>query len=148
MTGHRWNVASYEAFHDLRLRPALDLLARVPLSGPGDIVDLGCGAGAAGPALRARFTGERLIGVDASPDMLAKARAVGCYDEVATADISVWAPEVKPALIFSNAALQWLPNHGDLIPRLFASIAPGGALAVQMPGQLERPSHQTMIAAA
>lgn len=145
---HRWNVAAYEAFSDLRLRPALDLLARVPLLGAGDVVDLGCGSGAAGAALKARFPDRRLIGVDASPDMLAKAAASGAYDELADADIADWAPAASPALIFSNAALHWLGGHEALIPRLFAALAAGGALAVQMPGQLTRPSHVTMIAAA
>lgn len=145
---HRWDVAAYEAFSDLRLRPALDLLARVPLLGPGDVVDLGCGSGAVGPSLKARFPERRLIGVDASPEMLAKAEAVGVYDELAEADIAGWTPAAPPALIFSNAALHWLDGHEALIPRLFAALAPGGSLAVQMPGQLTRPSHTTMIAAA
>ena len=145
---HRWDVAAYEAFSDLRLRPALDLLARVPLLGPGDVVDLGCGSGAAGGALMARFPERRLIGVDASPDMLAKAEATGAHNELAEADIGDWSPVAPPALIFSNAALHWLDGHEALIPRLFAALAPGGALAVQMPGQLTRLSHTTMIEAA
>lgn len=143
---HRLDVAAYEAFRDLRLRPALDLLARVPPVGEGDVVDLGCGAGAAAPALRARFPGRRLIGVDASPDMLAKAS--GLFDAAVAAEFSAWTPERPPTLVFSNAALHWVDGHGALIPRLFAALAPGGALAVQMPGQLERPSHLTMIEAA
>ncbi|MEL7464280.1 MAG: methyltransferase domain-containing protein [Pseudomonadota bacterium] len=148
MSDHQWNVAAYEAFRDLRLRPALDLLARVPLLGEGDIVDLGCGAGAVGPALRRRFPDRRLVGVDASSGMLAKASAAGCYDEIIEADIAEWSANGPAALIFSNAALHWLPDHETLIPRLFGMLASGGALAVQMPGQLARPSHETMIAAA
>lgn len=143
-----WNVAAYEAFHDLRLRPALDLLARVSSLPASDIIDLGCGAGAAGPALRARFPDRRLVGVDASPDMLAKAQDRGLYDDLQRIDIANWSPAAAPALIFSNAALHWLAGHQTLIPRLYAMIAPGGALAVQMPDQLRRPSHQTLIAAA
>ncbi len=147
MTGlGAWSVAAYEAFADLRLRPAHDLLARIPQPGPGPVVDLGCGSGAAAPALRARFPGRRLIGVDGSPEMLAKASAL--FDDVTEADIGAWSPAEAPALIFSNAALHWLPDHERLISRLAASLAAGGVLAAQMPGQLQRPSHQTMIAAA
>lgn len=147
MTGlGAWSVDAYEIFADLRLRPALDLLARVPEPGPGDVVDLGCGAGAAASALRARFPGRRLVGVDGSADMLAKA-APG-FDTVLEADIAAWAPETPPALIFSNAALHWLGGHGALVPRLAAALAPGGVLAAQMPGQLDRPSHRTMIETA
>lgn len=143
-----WSVAAYERFRDLRLRPALDLLARVQDLPEGDIVDLGCGAGAASAALRARFPGTRLVGVDCSADMLDGARDRRLYDDLLQADIAGWAPDAPPALIFSNAALHWLCDHETLIPRLFSSLAPGGALAVQMPGQLARPSHRTMIAAA
>lgn len=148
MADHRWNVAAYEDFSDLRQRPALDLLARVPPLGLGDVIDLGCGAGAVGPALRARFPDHRLIGVDASPDMLAKADGRGLYDRLMEADIAVWRPKRPPALIFSNAALHWLGDHDALIPRLLGMLAPDGALAIQMPDQLHRPSHRTMIDAA
>ena len=138
-----WNPGAYDAFRDFRLRPALDLLARVPDSLPeGDVVDLGCGSGAAGPALRARCPGRRLIGVDASPAMLEAARAGEAYDMLAEADVSSWRPEALPALIFTNAVLHWLPEHGKLIPRLAGLVARGGCLAVQMPRQSDAPSHR------
>ncbi len=144
----RWDVSAYEAFTDLRLRPALDLLARVFSVPAGPVIDLGCGAGAAAPALRRRFPASPIWGVDGSAEMLAKAYAIGLYDHIETADIGNWRAAEPAALIFSNAALHWLGDHQALIPRLFAMIAPGGTLAVQMPGQLDRPSHRLMIAAA
>lgn len=137
-----WSPGAYDAFRDFRLRPALDLLARVPPDLPeGDVVDLGCGSGAAGPALRARFPGRRLIGIDASPAMLAAAGA-GVYDALAEADVAAWRPEAPPALIFSNAVLHWLPDHTTLMPRLAGLVARGGCLAVQMPRQSDAPSHR------
>lgn len=137
-----WDPEVYARFRDLRLRPALDLLARVPHAPEGDIVDLGCGAGAAGPALAARFPGRRICGLDASPAMLAKARETGAYAALTEADAATWAPEDGPALVFSNAVLQWLPDHDRLLPRLASLLAPGGTLAVQMPRQEGAPSHR------
>lgn len=142
-----WNPDTYARFRDLRLRPALDLLMRVGGLPGGTVVDLGCGDGAAAGALKARYPKHRLEGVDSSPAMLAKARG---YAEVFEADVATWRPKAPPALIFSNAALQWLPDHDALLPRLAGCLAPGGVLAVQMPRQYFAPSHRFLrdIAAA
>lgn len=142
MTGTDWNPALYARFEGLRLRPALDLLQRIEAVPPGSVVDLGCGPGPVGAALAARFPGRDLIGVDASPAMLERARATGAYADLVEADIATWQPAEPPALIFSNAALQWLPDHAALMPRLAGCLAPGGVLAVQMPRQTGAPSHR------
>lgn len=134
-----WNPGAYAKFRGLRLRPALDLLAQVGELPGGDVVDLGCGDGAASTALTARFAGRRLVGVDSSAAMLDKAEGYGAKVQ---ADIAVWQPETPPALIFSNAVLHWLPDHAALMPRLAALLAPGGVLAVQMPRQFMAPSHR------
>lgn len=137
-----WNPEAYGRFADLRLRPALDLLGRVGALPEGHVIDLGCGSGAAGPALSARFAARKIIGVDASPAMLEKATATGAYRRCDLADIASWEPAKPPALIFSNAVLQWLPDHATLLPRLARQLAPGGVLAVQMPMQWRAPSHR------
>lgn len=144
-----WNPESYALFGDLRLRPALDLLAQVGDVPDGPVIDLGCGAGSVADALSQRFAG-RLTGVDASPAMLAEAEATGLYQSLVAEDVGLWRPEVPPALIFSNAVLQWLPDHAMLLPRLAAYLMPGGSLAVQMPRQFRAPSHRFLrdIAAA
>ena len=133
-----WNPESYAKFGGLRLRPALDLLAQVPALPKGDVVDLGCGNGPVGAALKARF-GRRVLGVDNSDSMLAEAGQTGSYDALENADIADW--QGAPALIFSNAALHWLPDHAALFPRLARMLPVGGVLAVQMPRQFEAPSH-------
>lgn len=140
-----WDPAAYGRFHDLRLKPALDLMGRVGALPPGPVVDLGCGNGAAAVALGARFPGRALIGVDASAAMLAAARG---YVATAQADIAAWEPEAPPALIFSNAALHWLGDHDRLLPRLAGLLAPGGWLAVQMPANWLEPSHALLRATA
>lgn len=134
-----WNPETYARFRGFRLRPALDLLAQVGPVPDGPVVDLGCGDGAVGPVLRHRFG--PVTGVDASPAMLARAAEDGAYARLDRADIAAWAPEVPPALIFSNAALHWVPDHAVLVPRLARLLAPGGTLAVQMPAQHDAPSH-------
>lgn len=143
-----WDPALYARFGDLRLRPALDLLAALPpLPEGGTAVDLGCGAGAAAPALHARISGRALTGIDSSGAMLARAEATGLYAALHATDIAAWAAApnpAAPALVFSNAALQWLPDHARLIPRLARVLAPGGVLAVQMPRQTEAPSHRLL----
>lgn len=136
-----WDVAAYAHFRDLRLRPALDLLGSVPALGSGDVIDLGCGNGAAAQALGARFGDRRIIGVDASAAMLAQA---GGYAATVRADIADWTPDTPPALIFSNAVLHWLGDHAGLLPRLASLLAPGGVLAVQMPRQFDAPSHRLL----
>lgn len=141
-----WDPGTYARFRGLRLRPALDLLAQVDGLPAGDVVDLGCGDGAVAGPLRARFPGRRVVGVDASPAMLAQARG---YDATVCADIAAWRAEGL-ALVFSNAALHWLGDHGALMPRLARMLAAGGVLAVQMPRQFLAPSHRFLrdIAAA
>ncbi|QQA41658.1 methyltransferase domain-containing protein [Pelagovum pacificum] len=141
MTDVDWNPAAYAAFGDLRLRPALDLLAQVGDVPAGDIVDLGCGNGAVAGALRARFPDRRLIGVDSSPAMLEKAKG---YDALVEVDAALWESEAPPALIFSNALLHWVPEHDIQFPRLALLLASGGVLAVQMPDQFDAPSHRLL----
>jgi trans-aconitate 2-methyltransferase len=139
-----WEPDHYARFRDLRLRPALDLLAQVPAIPDGPVVDLGCGDGAASAALRARFPGATLIGVDSSPAMLDRAKARAHYDRLIEADIARWHVDAPAALIFSNAALHWLGDHAALLPRLAGMLAPGGTLAVQMPRQHAAPSHRLL----
>ncbi|MDV4145762.1 methyltransferase domain-containing protein [Shimia sp. FJ5] len=137
-----WRPDSYGRFADVRLQPALDLLARVGEVPGGDIVDLGCGSGVMGAALAMQYPGRRLVGVDRSPKMLGKALETEGFSELLEADIAAWEPDTAPALVFSNAALQWLDGHEALLPRLAQCLVPGGVLAVQMPHQTHAPSHR------
>ena len=143
-----WNPGAYARFRDQRLRPGLDLLNAVGQMGSGDTVDLGCGSGAIGEALKARASTRQVIGVDASPAMLDKARGGGAYDAVQQADIREWHPRRAPGLIFSNAALHWVGEHEQLMPRLAGMLAKGGTLAVQMPHQNKAPSHRVWMSLA
>ncbi|QGY00416.1 methyltransferase domain-containing protein [Roseovarius faecimaris] len=127
------------------MRPGLDLLNAVSQMGAGDIVDLGCGNGALAQALSARAGGRELVGVDASPAMLAKARQVKGYSALQQADIDNWHPRRAPGLIFSNAVLHWVGHHEQLLPKLARMLGKGGTLAVQMPHQNKAPSHRVWL---
>ena len=94
-------------------------------------------------AMIAALAQNRVIGLDNSPEMLAKARA---FPEVewCEGDVATWSPAEPPDVIFSNACLHWLPDHDALFPRLLARLAPGGALATQMPRNHRAPSHRLL----
>ncbi len=143
-----WNPRQYLRYGDQRLRPALELLARVPLEAPGHIVDLGCGPGNVTPSLRARWPEARLTGVDSSAEMLAAARSALPDAAWVQADAATWRPDTPPDLLYANASLHWLDDHAALFPRLFGLLAPGGVLAVQMPRNFQAPSHAGMRALA
>ncbi len=129
-----WDPSTYQRYKAQRDRPALDLLLQIPRDlEPVDIWDLGCGAGEQAAVLAARHPNATVHGMDSSEAMLAvAAKRVAPVDWV-LGDIAAFAPQVPPDLIYTNAALQWLPDHVALFPRLAASLAPGGVLACQMP---------------
>jgi trans-aconitate 2-methyltransferase len=140
-----WHPERYLAFDDHRTRPAADLLARVPLRAPSRVVDLGCGPGNSTALLAKRWPEAHVTGIDNAPAMLAKARERGIAVHWAAhwveADIASWQPDAPVDLLFSNAALQWLPDHRTLLPRLLGCLRPGGYLTIQMPRNFQAPSH-------
>jgi trans-aconitate 2-methyltransferase len=143
-----WDPAQYLKFADHRLRPAIDLLARVDLADPREIYDLGAGAGNVTRLIKARWPEARVTGVDDSATMLAKAAATAPALAWQQANLATWSPAHPADLIYSNAALHWLDGHDRLFPALLAGLAPGGALAVQMPRNFSAPSHTAISEAA
>ena len=136
-----WDPAQYLKFAQPRLRPALELLARVDLTAPGVAYDLGCGTGELTRLMGERWPQAIVTGIDDSPDMLARAQPAGSNVRWLRQDIAGWRPERPADLIYSNAALHWLPEHARLLPRLIEALVPGGLLAVQMPRNFTAPSH-------
>ena len=143
-----WNPQQYLKFGGERLRPAQDLLGRIPLREPHTVIDLGCGTGTVTALLHARWPKARVIGVDNSTAMLERARGTLPEVEWEVADLARWSAREPVDLLVSNAALHWLDDHATLFPRLVAQLAPGGVLAVQMPAQHDAPSHQLGYALA
>lgn len=140
-----WNPDVYMKFSDLRTRPALELASRAGPVPEGLIYDLGCGPGNSTEILSSLNPGARLIGVDSSTEMLARAADEGpARARWALADLETWQADEPAHLIFSNAAYQWLDGHERLFPALLGSLKPGGRLALQMPQNFAAPSHVLM----
>ena len=129
----RWDAEHYLKYGNERTRAAADLLVRIRLESPHWIADLGCGPGNSTQLLRLRWPGAEVSGIDNSTEMLTSAKQQNSEQAWVLSDIADWSPDRPYDLVFSNAALQWLGNHDDLIGRLFGFVAPGGALAFQIP---------------
>jgi len=142
MAADSWSPGQYERFAAEREQPFWDLLAMVEPVEAGGVVDLGCGTGGLTRALHERVGAGETVGVDSSARMLERAPESEGLRFV-HADIRAFEPSGPLALVFSNAALHWLPDHRELFARLRAWLAPGGQLAVQMPDNMEAITHRT-----
>ncbi len=137
----RWNPEVYLEYADFRLRPGIELMARITNQEPRSVLDLGCGTGHLTLALSRRFPNATVTGLDASSDMLDQARRLDSDIRWIQDDLATWEPSHAFDVIFSNAALHWLDNHEQLIPRISRWLAPGGSLAIQMPDNWKEPTH-------
>ncbi|WP_068253042.1 methyltransferase domain-containing protein [Janibacter corallicola] len=148
-----WDPSRYEEFTDERMRPFMDLMARVGADSPGLVLDLGCGNGLATLRLAERWPEARIVGIDSSPEMLAAARERDTEGRVewVEADLADWRIEdvgAAPDVIVSNATLQWVPRHLVLMETWLDALAPGGWFALQVPGNFDAPTHALMREAA
>lgn len=128
-----WSPREYMRFGDERTRPSVDLVARIAVDAPRRVIDLGCGPGNSTQVLAARWPGASIVGLDSSEAMIQAARAEYPGQDWALGSIETWADTAGFDVVFSNAALQWVPDHGPLMERLFGAVSPGGALAFQVP---------------
>jgi trans-aconitate 2-methyltransferase len=136
-----WDPSTYLRYDSERSRPFLDLLARVRLRDAEHIVDLGCGPGHLSAVLRQRWPTARILGIDSSPQMIERARDRDPRSTYELGDLREWQPAEPVDLLVSNATLQWVPGHLDLLPSVAETVAPGGALAIGVPANFDAPSH-------
>lgn len=141
-----WSAAQYLKFNAERTRPSRDLLEQVPLKSPRIVVDLGCGPGNSTEVLVSHYPESKVVGMDSSPDMIAKAKATLPDVEFTLGDLQNYKPEGSVDLFFSNAVFQWLSadDRVQVIKNLFQSQAPGGVFAFQVPDNFNEPSHEAM----
>jgi trans-aconitate 2-methyltransferase len=134
-----WNPEVYLAFADHRGRPFYDLLSRVDAANPRRVVDLGCGPGNLTLSLSQRWPDAVVEAVDRSPEMVAAARERGV--DAVVGDVTDWSPQPDTDVVLSNAALQWVPEHPELLVRWAGQLAAGSWIAMQVPGNFDAPSH-------
>lgn len=140
-----WNSEQYLKYASERTQPSIDLAMRVRIAAPARVIDLGCGPGNSTEVVRRRWPQAEVVGLDNSPAMLAQARQDYPNIQWIESSISDWrvADNERPFdVVFTNAALQWVPDHRREFPRLFSQVAPGGAFAVQVPANLDSPAQR------
>jgi trans-aconitate 2-methyltransferase len=143
-----WDPDQYRHFGDERSRPFFDLLARVAAKDPAVVVDLGCGPGTLTAELARRWPAAEVRGVDSSPQMIEAAQALpaasGGRLSFALGDVRDWEPDGRVDVIVSNAVLQWVPGHLQVLARWASFLNEGGWLAIQVPGNFDQPSHTVL----
>jgi len=142
MSNPNWNPSQYEMFKAQRTRPFYDLVSLIQGQIFCEAIDLGCGTGELSLILKDTLKIEHLIAIDSSAEMLEKSKKFQKPGlEFVLQDIADFKPEKKYDLIFSNAALQWLPDHEALFPKILSWLKPGGQVAIQVPCNFDHPSH-------
>ncbi len=141
-----WNPDVYLAFADQRGRPFFDLLSRVAAENPRRVVDLGCGPGNLTVSLSQRWPDAAVEAWDSSPEMVKAAQERGI--DAAVGDVRTWTPKPDTDVVVSNATLQWVPEHAELLVRWARQLAAGSWIAMQVPGNFDAPSHQAVRAVA
>lgn len=132
-----WNPEVYNQFKSERAAPFYDLLALLQIRPDLQVIDLGCGTGELTAKVAEALPGANVLGVDSSAEMLHNSRETGGgtlrFEQILIEDqlqkVQKW------DVVFSNAALQWVPDHASLFPRIISTIRTGGQLLVQMPAQ-------------
>ncbi len=138
----QWDPAQYARYSSERSRPFFDLTAQIDVESPGTVVDLGCGSGELTVALGERWPAAAVRGIDSSAEMIEKApSAPNVTFTVGTAeDFDATGTDV----LVSNAMLQWVPGHQELLLNWSSQLNRGGQLAFQVPANFDAPSHRLM----
>jgi trans-aconitate 2-methyltransferase len=143
VTTTRWDPTQYLRYADERSRPFFDLVSRIATTSPREVVDLGCGPGTLTATLRRRWPDSRVTGIDSSPEMVERASLLADPPslEFVLGDLRDWRPSSRVDVVVSNAALQWVPGHLELLTRWLGFLDEEGTFAFQVPGNLTQPSH-------
>lgn len=148
MAAFGWDPQQYGRFADHRSRPFFDLIGRINIAMPAQIIDLGCGSGELTKTLAHRWPDAKVTGIDSSAAMLAAADQHAIVDRLSFAqgDLVEFTPGPRFDVVVSNAAYQWVDNHERMLAKIASDLPPGGWLAIQVPGNFDAPSHRTIRA--
>jgi trans-aconitate 2-methyltransferase len=134
-----WDPAKYLTFADHRSRPFYELIARIQAVSPRRVADLGCGPGNLTSVLASRWPSATLEAMDSSAEMVTAARERGI--DAYVGDVGDWKPQADTDVIVTNAVLQWVPGHDEILRRWVSTLPSGAWIALQVPGNFEAPSH-------
>ncbi len=148
-----WNPELYNRFRRYREEPFLAILERLKLRGDESIVDLGCGSGENTVELARRVPRGRAVGIDSSAAMIEAANKVlagrrtrsSSRISFSIGDIARFGGKSQYSVVFSNAALQWVPGHREIFQNIFDSLTPGGRVVVQMPKNDQETAQVTIL---
>jgi trans-aconitate 2-methyltransferase len=139
-----WDPAVYARYGSERSRPFADLVARIGAQRPRAVVDLGCGSGELTATLTRRWPEARITGIDSSPEMIERADRLAVGVEFRVGDLRDWRPAPDTDVLVTNAALQWVPDHRELLDRWVRELPPAAVIAMQVPGNFDAPSHRAL----
>jgi trans-aconitate 2-methyltransferase len=139
-----WDPTVYARYGTERSRPFADLVARIGAERPRAVADLGCGSGELTATLAGRWPGARITGIDSSPEMIDRAHRLGTVVDFRVGDLRDWRPGPVTDVVITNAALQWVPDHRELLDRWVRELPPGAVIAMQVPGNFDAPSHRAL----
>lgn len=143
-----WDPQQYLKFERERTQPSIDLAARIEVANPRRIIDLGCGPGNSTAVLHRRWPDAEITGLDSDEEMLRAAGREYPQHTWVQADAGIWQENGGYDIVFSNALLQWLPDHAAVINHWFQAVETSGALAVQIPVNFKSPIHQHILEVA
>lgn len=138
-----WSPEQYARFNAERKQPFTDLLSLIERRPNLRVADLGCGTGELTRELHETLGAAETIGIDNSETMLLKSgHFEGEMLRFEKGDIEAFVTDRPYDVIFSNAALHWVPDHDQLLSRLTNFLSIRGQLAVQMPANDTHASHR------
>jgi trans-aconitate 2-methyltransferase len=144
-----WDAETYDAVSDPQFEWGREVVERLDLNGDELVLDAGCGSGRVTAELAKRVPRGRVIAVDGSEAMIAKAKErLGDAVSYLVADLSELTVAEPVDLVFSTATFHWIVDHDRLFERLHAVLAPAGRLVAQCGGQGNVADHARAIATA